>query len=68
MNSLKSRRPAAYQAAYRERTIRNWVFQDSADRGERPKVAATDERAELQFRRENLLLKVERDILKKPAA
>ena len=52
-----------------EQTIRNWAFQDSADRGERPEVLTSGERAELQRqRRENRQLKVERDILGKAAA
>lgn len=52
-----------------EQTIRNWVFQDSADRGERPEALTTEERTELQrLRRENRQLKVERDILGKAAA
>mgnify|MGYP002777169314 CR=1 FL=1 len=52
-----------------EQTIRNWIFQAEADRGERPGVLTTDERAELQrLRRENRQLKVERDILGKAAA
>ncbi len=52
-----------------EQTIRNWLFQDGADRGERPEAMTTEERAELQrLRRENRQLKVERDILGKAAA
>lgn len=52
-----------------EQTIRNWIFQAEADRGERPGVLTSDERAELQrLRRENRQLKVERDILGKAAA
>jgi transposase len=52
-----------------EQTIRNWVFQDGADRGERPEALTTDGRAELQrLRRENRQVKVERDILRKAAA
>jgi transposase len=52
-----------------EQTIRNWIFQDEADRGERPGVLTTDERDELsRLRRENRQLKVERDILGKAAA
>ena len=35
-------------------TIRNWLFQDGADRGECPEALTTDERTELQrLRREN---------------
>ena len=46
-----------------EQTIRNWLFQDGADRGERPETLTTGERAELpRLRRENRPLNVERDI------
>jgi transposase len=52
-----------------ERTIRKWLFQDGADRGEQPETLTTDERAELQrLRRQNRQLKVERDILGNAAA
>jgi transposase len=52
-----------------EQTIRNWVFQDSADRGDHPEALTMDERTELQrLRCENRQLKVERDILGKAAA
>lgn len=52
-----------------EQTIRKRIFQAEADRGERPGVLTSDERAELQrLRRENRQLKVERDILGKAAA
>jgi transposase len=50
-------------------TIRNWVGQDAADRGERPAALTTAERQELtQLRRENRRLKLEREILAKAAA
>ena len=59
----------AKEFAPSEQTIRNWIFQADADRGERPGVLTTDERAELsRLRRENRQLKVERDILGKAAA
>lgn len=52
-----------------EQTIRHWLFQDAADRGERPGALTSEERAELaRLRRENRTLKVERDILGKAAA
>lgn len=52
-----------------EQTIRNWIFQAQADRGERPGVVTSEEKAELhRLRRENRQLKVERDILGKAAA
>lgn len=57
------RRPPAYPVAYREQAIRHWVFQDEADRGERPEALTTHERAELpRLRRENRQLQGERDL------
>ncbi len=45
------------------------MFQDGADRGERPEALTTAERGELQrLRRENRQLKVKCDILGKAAA
>ena len=58
----------AKEFAPSEQTIRNWIFQADADRGERPGVLTTDERAELsRLRRENRQVKVERDIMGKAA-
>jgi len=52
-----------------EQTIRHWIFQAEADRGERPGQLTSEERVELtRLRRENRQLKVERDILGKAAA
>jgi transposase-like protein len=48
-------------------TLRAWVKQDDIDGGRRDGLT-TEERAELvQLRRENRVLKMERDILKKAA-
>ena len=48
-------------------TLRAWVKQDDVDGGRRDGLA-TEEREELrQLRRENRLLKMERDVLKKAA-
>jgi len=51
-------------------TLRNWVRQAEADAGRgRPGDATTLEKAELgQLRRENRILREEREILKKAAA
>ncbi len=50
-------------------TIRNWMSQDDIDAGRRKDGLTTEERAELaKLRRENRVLREERDILKKAAA
>jgi transposase-like protein len=50
-------------------TIANWVKQADLDEGKRNDGLTTDDRAELaQLRRENKVLREERDILKKFAA
>jgi transposase len=52
-----------------KQTIRNWLFQSEADRGDRPGQLTSEERADLtRQRRENRQLKVEREILGKAAA
>jgi transposase len=49
--------------------IRNWVAQAARDDGQRQDGLTTDEREELRrLRRENRVLREERDILKKAAA
>ena len=51
-----------------EQTLRNWVFAEQVDAGERDGLS-TDERAELtRLRRQVKVLEQERDILKKAAA
>ena len=52
-----------------ENTIRNWIAQAERDAGIRTDGLTTDERAELaRLRRENRMVKEEREILKKAAA
>jgi transposase len=52
-----------------EQTLRNWLRQDQADRGERDDVLTSDERARLrELERENKVLRQEREILKRAAA
>ena len=49
-------------------TLRNWVRQELADRGERPAGLSSDEREELaRLRDENAKLRMEREILSKAA-
>jgi transposase len=49
-------------------TLRNWLKEEKADRGERPGGLSGDERAELaRLRDENAKLRMEREILRKAA-
>ena len=52
-----------------EQTLRNWLRQDEADRGERDGLLTSDERARLrELERENRTLRQEREILKRAAS
>jgi transposase len=52
-----------------QQSLRNWVRQDEADRGERSDVLTTDERARLRaLEREDRVLREEREILRKASA
>jgi transposase len=65
------RTPASLAREYEptETTIRNWIAQADRDAGIRSDGLTTEERRELnQLRRENRVLREERDILKKAAA
>jgi transposase len=49
--------------------VDHWVKQHEADTGQRPEMLTTEERAELvALRRQNRILTIEREILKKAAA
>ena len=49
-------------------TLRNWLKQERAERGERPGGMSTEEREELaRLRDENATLRMEREILRKAA-
>ena len=51
-----------------EQTLRNWLRQDDADRGERSDVLTSEERVRLRvLERENRVLRQEREILKRAA-
>ena len=64
----KSIRQLAYELGIADQTLRNWVKQAQIDRGEREGLS-TEEREELRrLRKENKVLKQEREILKKAAA
>ncbi len=52
-----------------EQTLRNWLRQDEADRGERSDILSSEERKRLrELERETRVLRQEREILKRAAA
>jgi|SRR5215212_7278978 len=61
-------RQLAYELGISDQTLRNWIKQAEIDRGQREGLT-TKEREELRrLRRENKILREEREILKKAAA
>ena len=68
-SGVRTPRQLAAALGCSEQTLRNWQRQDEADRGERADVLSSDERARLrQLERENVVLRQEREILKRAAA
>ncbi len=64
----KSIRQLSYELGIADQTLRNWVKQAEIDRDKREGLT-TEEREELRrLRRENRILREEREILKKAAA
>lgn len=64
----RSIRQLAYELGIADQTLRNWIKQAQIDRGERAGLT-TEEREELRrLKRENKILREEREILKKAAA
>jgi transposase len=64
----KPQRKLAKDLGISDVTLRNWLKQEKAERGERPGGLSSDEREELQrLRDENAKLRMEREILSKAA-
>jgi len=65
----RSPKQLAVELGCSEQTLRNWLRQDEADRGERQDVLTSEERRRLrELERENKVLRQEREILKRAAA
>ena len=65
----RSPKQLALELGCSEQSLRNWLRQDQADRGEREDMLSSQERAKLrEFERENKVLRQEREILKRAAA
>ena len=68
-SGARTPRELAAELGCTEHTLRNWLRQDEADRGERADLLTSDERARLrELERENKILRQEREILKRAAA
>ena len=68
-SGARTPRQLAEELGCSAQTLRNWLRQDEADRGEREDVLSTDERARLrELEREVRVLRQEREILKRAAA
>jgi len=65
----RSPKQLAVELGCSEQTLRNWLRQDEADRGERSDLLSSEERVRLrELERENRVLRQEREILKRAAA
>jgi transposase len=66
---VRTPKQLAVELGCSEQTLRNWLRQDDADRGERQEVLTSEERKRLrELERENKVLRQEREILKRAAA
>jgi transposase len=64
----KSMRQLAYELGIADQTLRNWVKQAQIERGEREGLTSQEREELRRLRRENKILREEREILKKAAA
>jgi transposase len=65
----RSPKQLAAELGCTEQTLRNWLRQEEADRGERSDLLSSEERKRLrELERENRVLRQEREILKRAAA
>ena len=68
-SGVRTPKQLAAELGCSEQALRNWQRQDEADRGEHADVLSSDERARLrQLERENVVLRQERESLKRAAA
>jgi transposase len=68
-SGARTPRELAGELGCTEQTLRNWLRQDEADRGERQDLLTGDERARLrELEREVKVLRQEREILKRAVA
>ncbi len=67
-SSEKSIRQLAYELGIADQTLRNWLKQSQIDRGEREGLTTKEHEELRRLRKENRILREEREILKKAAA
>jgi transposase-like protein len=51
-----------------ESCLRNWLAQDDVDRGDRPGLSTAERKELVELRRENRVLRMERDLLSRSIA
>ena len=64
----KSIRQLAYEIGIADQTLRNWIRQAEIDQGEREDLTTKEREKLRRLRKENRVLREEREILKKAAA
>ena len=65
---LKPIAEIAREIGVSESCLRNWVAQADIDRGERPGLSTAERKELAELRRENRVLRMERDLLSRAAA